>query len=386
MQKLLLVLCFSGIIASCKNEKTRTTQPTKKDTITEFTSKDQNSDFLELTEEEPIMLTLKEANRLAKLPLECIGREFPNKPGQTLQKNSDQDTPKNLHPAFYGCFDWHSSVHGHWSLVSLLKNYPDLKQAEQVRSLLKKSLSAENIQAELAYFKRPSEISFERTYGWAWLLKLAEEIKTWEDPLATELDQNLQPLTNYIVNQFSEFLPKLKYPIRVGEHTNTAFSLSFAFDYAVTTDNKEFQNLISKRANSFYLEDDNCPIGWEPSGYDFLSPCLEEIDIMRKTMPKNAFILWIKDFMPDLMNTDYDLEPGIVSDREDGKLVHLDGLNFSRGWVLYGLANQYPDQFGHLKTLANRHISHSFSNVVNDSYEGGHWLATFAIYALNTKK
>lgn len=385
MRKLVLALCFSAIILSCKNENTQPKSQPSEDT-TNISSEKKNSAAIVTSEEKKIQLDLEQANRLAELPLTCISQEFPNKPGQTLKNAQQQDTPKKLHPAFYGCFDWHSSVHAHWSLVSLLKNYPNLNKAAEIRDLLKKSISAENIQAELAYFKRDTEDSFERTYGWAWLLKLAETLKTWDDPLANELDQNLQPLTDYIVNQFSEFLPKLNYPIRVGEHTNTAFALSFALDYAKTTQNVEFIDLISKRANNFYLEDDNCPISWEPSGYDFLSPCLEEIDIMRKTLPKNAFMLWIKDFMPELTQTDFDLEPGEVSDRADGKLVHLDGLNFSRAWVFYGLAKQYPEHFGHLQALANKHMAHSFENVVGDSYEGGHWLATFVIYALHANK
>lgn len=333
-------------------------------------------------ESKPVVLTLEEANNLAELPLACVNTEYPNKLGQTLENKNAMGEPHELHPAFYGCFDWHSSVHAHWSLVYLLKNFPDLQKAEAIQQALEKSLSAENIQGEVDYFNREESNSYERTYGWAWLLKLSEELKTWEDPKAKELADNLEPLTQLIVKRYKEFLPKLNYPIRVGEHTNTAFGLGFAWDYAHTVKDEVFEEAITKRAQEFYLKDDNCPVSWEPSGYDFLSPCLEEVDIMRRVLPKNAFSMWIDDFMPELKNEDFSMEVGEVSDRTDGKLVHLDGLNFSRAWVLYGLANQYPEQFGHLKSLANEHISHSFDNVAGDSYEGGHWLGTFAIYAL----
>ncbi len=376
MKKLFLILGL--LVLSCKGP-TDETNSSKSDSDTISTK-----DFLpeSLMESKPIVLTVEEANNLVELPLACISTEYPNKLGQTLENSDAMGEPHELHPAFYGCFDWHSSVHAHWSLIYLLKNFPDLKQAEAVRSALENSLTAENIQGEVDYFNREESSSYERTYGWAWLLKLSEELKTWEDPLGQELYKNLEPLTQIIVKRYSEFLPKLNYPIRIGEHTNTAFGLAFAYDYADAVGNEEFKEAITKRAQSFYLKDDNCPVSWEPGGYDFLSPCLEEVDIMRRVLPKSAFSMWIDDFMPQLKDEDFSMEVGEVSDRTDGKLVHLDGLNFSRAWVFYGLANQYPEQFGHLKGLANDHISHSFDNVVGDSYEGGHWLGTFAIYAL----
>ena len=340
----------------------------------------------DLLGEDRVEFTVKEANNLAELPLNCINTQYPNKLGQTLENKEAIGEPQELHPAFYGCFDWHSSVHAHWSMVSLLKQFPDLKKAETIREKLKESLSAENIQGEIDYFKREQSDSFERTYGWAWLLKLAEEIETWNDPLADELGKNLAPLTNLIVKKYIEFLPKLNYPIRVGEHSNTAFGLSFAYDYANAVEHTELKELISERAKDFYLSDNNCPLTWEPGGFDFLSPCLEEVSIMSRVLPKNAFEMWLEDFLPQLKSEDFDVEVGEVSDRTDGKLVHLDGLNFSRAWVFYGLINQYPEKFSHLQEIADRHVSHSFPNLVGDSYEGGHWLGTFAIYALQESK
>lgn len=329
-----------------------------------------------------LQLNLEEANKLAQLPLDCINVEYPNKLNQVLGDSTEIGGPQELHPAFYGCFDWHSSVHGHWTLVSLIKQFPDLEKAGEIREKLTASLSEKNMAAEVAYFQREHSENYERTYGWAWLLKLAEELHTWDDPLARELEANMQPLTDLLVTKFKEFLPKLNYPIRVGEHTNTAFAMAFAYDYAVETGEEELQEVIEKRARKFYLNDDNCPLEWEPSGFDFLSPCLSEVDIMRRILPANAFHMWMADFLPQLRKQDFTMEVGEVSDRSDGKLVHLDGLNFSRAWVLSGLLNQYPEEYGHLRSVAQEHLEYSFPNLVGDTYEGGHWLGSFALYAL----
>jgi hypothetical protein len=331
---------------------------------------------------EPVTLTLEQANNLAELPLACLQTEYPNKLGQTLGTKEDIAEPHQLHPAFYGCFDWHSAVHGHWALVKLLKEFPRLEKAETIKSKLKENISENNIMAEVEYFSGEYSLSYERTYGWAWLLKLAGELHTWEDPLARELEQNLQPLTDLIVRRFIDFLPKLLYPIRVGEHTNTAFGLSFAWDYANALQHETLKTAIESRAKDFYIDDIQCPLNWEPSGYDFLSPCLEEIDLMRRVLIKEEFGTWINRFAPQLSQEGFTLSVGEVSDREDGKLVHLDGLNFSRAWVLYGLADQYPG-YGHLIQIANEHVEYSLPNLVDDHYEGGHWLGSFAIYALD---
>jgi len=328
-------------------------------------------------------LTLAEANRLAALPLHCMQEEYPNKLNQTIGSEEDLQSPKVLHPAFYGCFDWHSSVHGHWSLVTLLKQFPNLENNKEIREKLAENISKENIEIEVLYFKGKYNKSFERTYGWAWLLKLAEELHTWDDPLARELETNLQPLTDIIVQGYMNFLPKLNYPIRVGEHTNTAFGLTFAYDYAKTVQNTALSSLISQRAKDFYLSDANCPISWEPSGFDFLSPCLEEADIMRRVLSKKEFTTWLHNFLPQLADTNFQLAQGKVSDRTDGKLVHLDGVNFSRAWCLYGIANEFPE-YAHLKNIANQHVNYSLPSIVDDNYEGTHWLGSFAIYALNT--
>lgn len=328
-----------------------------------------------------LSLDLAQAKRLAQLPIDCVVTEYPNKLGQVLADNSEMGEPKQLHPAFYGCFDWHSAVHGHWSMVRLLARYPKLEQADAMRAILRDHLSKENIDIEIAYFMRDSESSYERTYGWAWLLKLQQELNEWQDPLADSLAANLRPLTELLSQRYLDYLPRLVYPIRVGEHSNTGFGNSFAWDYAASINYEALLNAISSKALAFFAEDENCPIAWEPSGYDFLSPCLEEIDLMRRILDEQEFLVWLGKFMPQIMTANFSLQPGQVLDRSDGKLVHLDGLNFSRAWVLYGLARDFP-QLQHLKAVADTHINFSLENLFGDSYEGGHWLGSFAIYAL----
>ncbi len=382
--KLTLMSLLLVLMMGCKGDDRNNTgnkQNPESDSIT-----DSNISLDSILGTESMELNLDSANKLAELPLACINTEYPNKLNQTLGSEKDLRSPKELHPAFYGCFDWHSAVHAQWTLIKLLKQFPKLEKAEEIKAKLEEALSKENIEAEVRYFKTENNKDFERTYGWAWVLKLSQELHTWDTDLGEELSENLKPLSDLMVANFTEFLPKLIYPIRVGEHTNTAFALSFAYDYADAVKDTEFLSLIDKRAKEFYLKDDNCPVSWEPSGFDFLSPCLQEVDIMRKILPKAAFPLWINDFMPELLNKEFDMAVGIVGDRKDGKLVHLDGLNFSRAWVLYGLANTYPDKFSHLKAVADRHVSKSFPNLVGDSYEGGHWLGSFALYALQEAK
>jgi hypothetical protein len=329
-----------------------------------------------------IKLDITEASRLAALPLACIQNPLPYKSGLVIVDSSDLQHPGEHHPAFYGCFDWHSAVHGHWSLVYLLKTFPEIENADEIRKGIDKNLSAENILKELDYFKlNRYTSSFERTYGWAWLLKLQEELYSWDDPQARMWYKNLKPLAEFISQSYIEYLPKLVYPIRVGEHTNTAFGLDFAYDYALMTNDAQLKEIIIENARRFYLTDRNCPIGWEPSGYDFLSPCLQELNIMRKILDTSEFRGWSASFLPDLMEGTLQLEPGKIKDRTDGKLVHLDGLNFSRAWCLYALHNN--DQ---AYQIAQEHMAYSLNNIVDGDYAGQHWLASFALYAYKIKK
>lgn len=328
-------------------------------------------------------LDLAQANRLASLPLKCVLTEFPNKTGQVLSTASDLGTPADLHPAFYGCFDWHSSVHGHWSLVRLLSAFPELAHRDSIVQILQQNINARNIQGEVDYFNRAQEYSYERMYGWAWLLKLQEELDRWQTPEGRQMAEALQPLSDLIVSRYIAFLPKLNYPIRVGTHTNAAFGMSFAMDYALHAANDSLRHAIQTAAVRLYTADKSCPIGWEPDGFDFLSPCLEEAALMSRVLPATEFLDWIDEFLPSLNKKDFSLEVARVSDREDGHLVHLDGLNFSRAWVFYRLARIFPDKFGHLKALGDTHVHHSLPAITDGSYEGEHWLASFALYALS---
>lgn len=330
-------------------------------------------------------LTLENANHLATLPVKCLQQEYPNKLGQLLADASEIQSPKQLHPAFYGCFDWHSSVHGHWSLVWLLKQFPQLKGREAIIQKLQANLSKENIAAEIAYLNKKHEKSFERTYGWNWLLKLQLELETCPEPFAQELALNLRPLSDIIIVRYAEFLPKLLYPVRAGTHGNTAFGLTFAWDYAVHSKNAAFQESIKTNASRLFLKDTDCPFNWEPSGTDFLSPCLEEMGLMQRVLPKKDFLQWLKRFAPQLFNKKFNWEAARVSDRTDGHLVHLDGLNFSRAWNFYHLATSYPKEFSHLKSLADYHLNFSLPSVVDGNYEGEHWLASFALRAFEEK-
>lgn len=334
---------------------------------------------------EVLQLTLEEANRLVPLPLDCISTEYPNKLGQVIGSEKDLASPMALHPAFYGCFDWHSAVHGHWSLVRILRMFPEIEERERIIHTLQRHLTPEAIRGEVNYFTGELNGSYERMYGWAWLLKLVVEIKKSELAEVQELGNNLQPLTAVIVKKTKEFLPKLVYPIRVGTHTNTAFALSMIYDYAELFNDQELVDLIEQRAMAFYGEDSVCPLEWEPSGYDFLSPCLEEANLIRKVMPKEEFKGWLTDFLPQLGQKDFHLAPGVVSDRTDGHLVHLDGLNFSRAWCLIGIANTLPE-YNYLKEWANEHISYSLPSIVDGNYEGGHWLASFALLSLSVEE
>lgn len=334
------------------------------------------------TDQAENILDLPLANKLAKLPQNCISSPFPYKSGITIASPQDLALPQEHHPAFYGCFDWHSAVHGHWSLAYLLKRFPKLENAYGIRQQLDANITEAHIQKEMEYFTLNKWTrSFERTYGWAWLLKLSEELESWDDPEAKRWNAYLKPFCKMISEKYVDYLPKLVYPIRVGEHSNTAFGLSMALDYASVVGDTTLSATIRERAKDFYLADKGCPITWEPSGYDFLSPCLQEVDLMRKVLPAQDFSEWLAAFMPSLSNGTLSLEPAIIKDRSDGKLVHLDGLNFSRAWCLYPLASVNPAN----ASLAEKHLRFSLGQINDGDYMGEHWLGTFALYAIKAR-
>ncbi len=327
-------------------------------------------------------MSAEEAGRFTQLAIDCIPQEYPNKLNQLLADETQLRAPKDLHPAFYGCYDWHSSVHGHWMLVKALRTYEDLPDRERIFALLEASISPAHIEAEIQYFKAESK-SWERMYGWAWLLQLQNELTSWDEPRAQAMAAALQPLSDYLRARYLEFLPIQTYPVRTGVHPNTAFGMSFAYDYAVAAGDEEFANALAQAARRYYANDKDCPIHWEPSGEDFLSPCLEQAALMSRVMPNDAFHSWLATFLPDLGATD-GLRPADVSDRSDPKIVHLDGLNLSRAWSLLVIANAVDnDELAKaLRDNADQHLDASLPFVTGEHYEGSHWLGSFAIYAL----
>ena len=338
---------------------------------------------------DPLTLTEAQASALAKLPLKCLRREYPNKLDHTMNDASEVTSPRALHPAFYGCYDWHSSVHGHWMLVRLLKTFPHLPEAPQIREALHENLSAANLQSEVAYLNQASRQSFERTYGWAWLLKLAEELHTWDDADGKKWAANLKPLSDAFVARYQNFLPKQTYPIRTGVHPNTAFGLAFALDYAKTVGDQKLAELIIERSRNYYGKDVNYPAAWEPGGEDFFSPALMEADLMRRVLKPAEFKRWFHRFLPGLVKSEPKslLHPATVTDRSDPKIVHLDGLNLSRAWCMRSIAAALPATDPARKVLvkaATRHASDALANVASGDYAGEHWLASFAVFMLST--
>ncbi len=330
---------------------------------------------------EPSALTREQASAFAKLALKGVRKEYPNKLDHVMGGADDVKGPKALHPAFYGCYDWHSAVHGHWMLVRVLKLFPDLPEGKDIRAVMNEHLTAENLKVEAAYFTRPHAKSFERPYGWAWLLKLAEELHGWDDAEAKAWAKNLRPLADTVVARYLDYFPKQTYPIRTGVHPNTAFGLAFAHDYARATGHKQLRELTEERAKAYFLKDTDAPARWEPSGADFFSPVLMEADLMRRVLPPAEFREWLKKFLPDPPKTL--LDPAIVSDRTDPQLVHLDGLNLSRAWCMQSIAAALPADDPMRKVLldsAARHAGAGLKHVASGDYVGEHWLASFAVY------
>lgn len=321
-----------------------------------------------------ISSSMQTATRFAELALACIGREFPNQPGHVMKHTDDIQRPRTLHPAFYGCYDWHSAVHGHWLLAHLLRNFPALPQADAIRRVLDEHLSRANLEIEAAYLEKNP--GFERPYGWAWLLKLAQEAPPWRSAL--------QPLVEVIEARYIDWLPRQTYPIRSGTHTNTAFGLAFALDYASELKRDKLTDLVVGKSLEFYGSDRDCPAGWEPGGNDFFSPCLIEADLMRRVYVGNKgdFARWFEAFLPEIPPTL--LAPATVSDRSDGQLAHLDGLNLSRAWCFFSLARSLSNN-GVLLKSAKDHLEAGLVHVASGSYAGEHWLATFAAYALSSR-
>ena len=329
------------------------------------------------------------AGRFAALALACVHKEYPNKIAHVLNSPSDIKAPSELTPAFYGCYDWHSSVHGHWLLARLARVFPDAPFAAQAMAALKTNMTPARIAGEVAYFNAPGRDSFERPYGLAWLLQLAAELRESKSPDAAALSKALQPLELAVVARITSWLPKLAYPIREGEHPQTAFAFGLILDYARAND-QALASALTAKVREFHLNDRDCPINYEPSGQDFLSPCIAEADLMRRVLAPTEFATWLTAFLPKLPTTDTDswLPIGVVTDKTDGKLAHLDGLNLSRAWMLEGIASGLPASDQHRRALlaaARTHAVSGLASVTGEHYEGGHWLGSFATY-LTTRR
>jgi Protein of unknown function (DUF2891) len=334
------------------------------------------------------MLTRDRASAFARLALKGLSKEYPNKPEHVMSGPADILGPRSLHPAFYGSYDWHSSVHGHWMLVRLLRLFADLPEAQPIRANLKAHLTEENLAAEAAYFKRKDSKSFERPYGWAWLLKLSEELNGWNDEEAKGWAANVRPLADLIVARYLEFFPKQTYPIRTGVHPNTAFGLAFAFDYALSVHNTKLRALIEERARNYFLADADGPAGWEPGGADFFSPCLMEADLMRRVLAPVEFRVWLAKFLPGAAQgiPKALFAPATVTDRTDPQIVHLDGLNLSRAWCMRGIASALAEDDALRAVLlasAAQHAEAGLGHVASGDYSGEHWLASFAVFLLS---
>ena len=349
---------------------------------------------LAATENQVNSIDTQLAGKFTRLALDCVHREYPNKIAHVLNTAEDAQTPSALHPVFYGCFDWHSSVHGHWLLVRLLRTVPAEEMSPELRSeivgTLNQSFTSAGVSVEVAYFEAENRKSYERPYGVAWLLQLTAELREWNDPMASGWLEILRPLEAVIVTQIKSWLPNLAYPIRLGTHNQSMFAFGLILDWARASGDAEMTDMVKERSLAFHLGDRNCPMAYEPSGEDFLSPCLMEADLMRRLLPQIAFAEWLSNFMPGIPldgSSDW-LAIGIVKDPTDGKLVHLDGVNLSRAWNLENIASALPAEDprrASLLAVAQVHAEAGLANVSAEHYEGSHWLASFATYLVTRR-
>src|SRR5437016_3173050 len=335
-------------------------------------------------------LTSADAERFAALALDCVGREYPNKISHLLNSDADVGPPRRLTPAFYGCYDWHSAVHNHWLLIRLCRLFPQGQFANDAWKALQANLTPANIRQEAAYMSAIGRASFERPYGLAWLLQLCQEFYEWQTPPARELLEYLHPLEQAAKQRLGDWLPKLPYPVRSGEHSQTAFALGLMLDYSQHCGDPEFLGLLTNCARRFYLQDRDCPLAYEPSGEDFLSPALAEADVMRRVLPSQEFAGWLKNFLPQLSAGGGGpwLTPVTSPDPGDPKFSHLDGLNLSRAWMLERIASALPAgdrrRFA-LTACAGIHAQAGLRAVNGEHYVGSHWLGTFAVYLMTAR-
>jgi len=329
------------------------------------------------------------AARFARIALDNIGREYPHKLDHVLGGPGDARTPRALHPSFHGSYDWHSCVHMHWLLATLYRRFPELPLRPAIAATFDRNLAPAAIEAEVAYLGTPHNASFVRTYGWAWLLKLAHELAEGApaDPDVARWSVAIAPLARAFGARWLDFLPRTQYPVRYGIHPNSAFGFAFALDHARFAGAAELERALVAKALGWYAADRDGPAAWEPSGADFLSPVLVEADLMRRVLDAPAFSRWLDAFLPGLARGEPAtlFAPVPVSDRGDPQIVHLDGLNLSRAWCFAGIARALPagdPRAPLLAAAAGRHLDAGMTGLDSDDFVGAHWLASFAAHAL----
>ncbi|MGA9855239.1 MAG: DUF2891 domain-containing protein [Gammaproteobacteria bacterium] len=330
------------------------------------------------------------AVRFARMVMQNVVLEYPNHIMHMLNGDPDALTPRQLHPVFYGCYDWHSSVHSHWLLVRLLRQFPQAPFASDIRYLLDSQLTAEKLAVERVYFEPPNRASFERPYGLAWLLLLTAELHEWQSPEARHWHALLAPLEKMAKWRFAAWLPKLTHPVRSGEHAQTAFALGLLHDCAHITHDGEFARLVEGCSRAFYLQDKHAPLAYEPSGHDFLSPVLAEADLLRRVLSRQEFGCWLTTLIPHIPSTAETvwLRPVVSRDPADGKLAHLDGLNLSRAWMCEGIASALPANDTRRQAIlatAAAHAQAGLAAINEELYAGSHWLPSFAVYLLTRR-
>ena len=347
------------------------------------------SNYAPVTADEHVAMSSDQVGKFARLAMKGVPREYPNKPSNVMSGPESVKSPREMHPVFYGSFDWHSSLHGHWLLVRLAKLHPDAPVVGEIRELLNQQFIADKLLVEAKYFQTNENRSFERMYGWAWTLRLAAELRSWDDPDARRWATNFAPLEKQIVSMTENYLPRLTYPIRTGVHPDSGFALSQTLDYARSVGNKPLEKLVVDFAHEKYLADKNYSARFEPSGEDFFSTSLNEADLMRRVLPADKFAKWFDGFLPGLSDPDSEstrlLKPATVSDVTDPKIVHLVGLNLSRAWTLHGILKGLPADAACREAISRSIESHTAAGleyVFSGHYEGEHWLATFAVYLL----
>lgn len=336
------------------------------------------------------VISPESATRFANMVLAAIHREYPNKILHFLSSDSDVRAPRELTPIFFGAYDWHSAVHGHWTLLRLLRVVPDAEFASAAISALDAGFVPEKVEAECRYLDHPGRRSFEMPYGMAWLLQLATELAEWDDARARRWQATLEPLTELAASRMLTWAEQLPYPVRNGEHSLSAFGLAFLLDWAKSTEDEDAFRRASARVLALYAGDRDGPLHLEPSGHDFFSPCLAEADVMRRLLGPDALAGFLTRFLPTIPKTTDEpfLDPVTCPDPSDPKLAHLDGLNLSRAWMLDGIARALPVADPRRAVLARasaRHRDYGLGHLTADHYAGSHWQATFAVYLATSR-